>query len=77
MGTFTIDAVTMSWSGTSAACSYFRLGPDPTRGRVVVFCNPASVPFDAGEAIVNANGSCPCTVATRQSTWGSVKALYR
>ena len=77
LGKFMIDAVTMSSSGTSTPCSYFRLGPEPTRGRIVIFCNLASVPFAAGEAIVNANGSCPCSVATRQSTWGSVKALYR
>jgi hypothetical protein len=76
-GTFMIDAVTMMSFGTSAPCSYLRLGPDPTQGRVIIFCNFVSVPFAAGEAIVNANSGCTCSVSTEQTTWGTVKALYR
>jgi hypothetical protein len=76
-GTFKIDTVTMMSFGTSAPCSYMRLGPEPTRGRVIIFCNFASVPFTAGEGIVNANGTCACTVRTEPTTWGTIKALYR
>ena len=76
-GVLKIDAVTFLSLGTSAPCSYFRLAPHPTLGRSVIYCNFAYVPFLGGEAIVNANATCPCSVATEQTTWGSVKALYR
>jgi hypothetical protein len=36
-GTFMIDAVTMTSFGTSAPCSYLRLGPHPTYGRVIIY----------------------------------------
>jgi hypothetical protein len=76
-GTFLIDTVTMMSFGTSAPCSRFRLVDEPTRGLSILRCgsfDPMS--FVPGEAIVNANGTCSCTVATEQATWGSVKALY-
>jgi hypothetical protein len=76
-GTFKIDSVTMLSFGTSAPCSYLRLGPHPTQGRVMVDCGFRYMPFTSGEAIVNANGTCACTVATEPTTWGTVKALYR
>jgi len=40
-------------------------------------CNFASQEFVPGEGIVNANGTCMCSVSTAETTWGSVKALYR
>jgi|SRR5712671_3847754 len=76
-GTIKIDSVTMMSLGTSAACSYLRLGPHPTQGHVIVDCGFRYFPFTSGEAIVNANGTCACTVATEPTTWGTVKALYR
>lgn len=76
-GKLMIDSVTMLSLGTSAPCSYFRLGSHPTQGRVIIYCNLLGVPFASGEAIVNANGSCTCSVGTEQTTWGTVKALYR
>ena len=76
-GTLLIDRVTFMSYGTSAPCSYFRLGPNPTQGHVMIDCGFRYMQFVSGEAIVNANGSCSCNVATRPATWSSVKALYR
>ena len=76
-GTLLIDSVTMLSSGTSTPCSHFRLGPHPTQGRVIVYCNFSYGLFDAHDAIVNGNGTCSCSVGIEATTWGSVKALYR
>ena len=76
-GTFVIDTVTFLSHGTSAPCSYMRLGPHPTQGRIIVQCNFAGTPFQGGEGIVNPNDNCHCTVATEPTTWGRVKSLYR
>lgn len=76
-GTILIDTVTFLSHGTSAPCSYMRLGPHPTQGRVIIQCNFAGTPFPGSEGIVNSNDTCRCTLATEPTTWGSVKALYR
>lgn len=76
-GTFVIDTVTFLSHGTSAPCSYMRLGPHPTQNRVIIQCNFAGTPFHGGEGIVNPNDNCHCTLATEPTTWGRVKSLYR
>lgn len=76
-GTILIDTVTFLSHGTSAPCSYMRLGPHPTQNRVIIQCNFAGTPFVAGEGIVNPTPACTCNVTTEPATWGRVKALYR
>ena len=64
--------------GTSTPCARFRLAPHPSLGLAILSCGGFSpLPFVPGEGIVNANGTCPCSVPTAQTTWGGVKALYR
>lgn len=46
---------------------------------VLIMCNDFSgFPMTAGKLVMNANESCRCDMplATRQTTWGAVKALY-
>jgi hypothetical protein len=80
-GTFVVLAVSYFASGNSATCSRLRLVDDPTAVPPVkqyVNCNPGiAVPFTGGQAVVNPDVTCPCDVATRTSTWGTIKALYR
>jgi hypothetical protein len=76
-GTLKIDTVTMLSYGTSTPCSHLSLGPHPTQGRVVIYCNFISIPFVVGNGIVNGDQTCPCTLATEETTWSKVKALYR
>jgi hypothetical protein len=69
--------------GTSPPCSYLEVLPYPGDAEITAWdCdfNPMSV-STPGTTWVNNNGSCGLvwcsTVATRPSTWGKVKALYR
>jgi hypothetical protein len=60
------------------SCSYMSLVPAPNKpGVISVDCIFAEIPVIPGKGILNADGTCDCNVATEESTWGKVKALYR
>lgn len=61
-------------------CVYLNIVPDPVEagGNVLtVDCSFVDQPVDPGEGIMNPDGTCDCVVATEQTSWGKVKALYR
>lgn len=87
----TLDAyvmkVTYFGSGSSAPCSYFNIiahpGSQVPGQTMIVDC---ALPFGAvhaipaGQAIINPGPppvQCDCNVAAGETTWGSIKALYR
>jgi len=73
--------------GTSPQCSYFSIVPHPGSeigGQVITvdcnnpFGNIHAIP--GGQAIINPGPppvQCDCNVAVSETTWGSIKALYR
>jgi len=80
VGTFLVLTLTFDNFGTTAPCSYLHMLEDPNAVPPVRIWNDCfSFPhaFPGGQAIVNANGTCPCDVATEATTWGTIKALYR
>ncbi len=71
--------------GASPTCSIMSIVPDPVAlsGMVeIVDCTPEpNGPFKitlekGGQARVNPDLSCDCTVPVRETTWGGIKALY-
>jgi hypothetical protein len=79
--------VTYFGSGSSAPCSYINVlahpGSQVPGETVIVDC---TLPFGVvravprGQAIVNPGpppAQCDCNVASSESTWGAIKALYR
>ena len=65
--------------GLTAPCCYYEILPDPVIASEkieVVLCDNSLVYASGGVGIVNSDGSCLCDVATEDSTWGQVKALY-
>jgi hypothetical protein len=83
-GTLLLATVTFQGYGTSTSCSYLDIGPDPALGGPTAITQNCF--FDlylapsVGKFYVNPESSqCQpnCTVATRVTTWGGVKALYR
>ncbi len=80
LGTFLVLTLTFDNFGTTAPCSRLRLLEDPTAfppQRIYADCGSLPHAFPGGQAIVNVDGTCPCNVATEQTTWGTIKALYR
>ncbi len=83
-GDFLICTVTYLGTGTTPACSQIWFEPAPTSAipgeLAMVDCVVPSgnlwVP-GSGRANVNPNGSCNCSVAVQEKTWGGIKALYR
>ena len=74
-------------SGSSAPCSYFNVvphaGSQVPGETIIVDC---ALPFGEihaiprGQAIINPGpppAQCDCNVAAPETTWGSIKALYR
>ncbi len=62
----------------SPACSYVSVvAADNFANPIATDCLFGEYPIKTGQAIVNADGSCPCSVATEPTSWGKVKALYR
>jgi len=83
-GTLLLATVTFQGYGTSTPCSYLDIGPDPASGGTTAIAQNCF--FDVyltpsvGKFYVNPEpGQCPpnCIVATKPTTWGGVKALYR
>jgi hypothetical protein len=79
--------VTYFGSGTSTPCSYFNVIPHPgsqVPGQTMIV--DCALPFGSvhaipsGQAIINPGPppvQCDCNVAAGETTWGSIKALYR
>jgi len=72
-------------SGTSATCGLMSIVPDPASlsGLVeIVDClqppfGPNKVTLEkGGQARVNPDGTCDCTVPVQETTWGGIKSLY-
>ena len=82
-GTFMILDITFMAFGTTAACEMFSIIPDPAATSGMVEITDCSNPIltlyftRGGQARVNSDGSCDCNVATKQTSWGGIKALYR
>jgi len=83
-GTLMLATVTFQGYGTSTPCSYLDIGPDPALGGTAPITQNCF--FDlylapsVGRFYVNPEpGQCQpnCIVATKPTTWGGVKALYR
>ena len=74
--------VTMNFigSGTSATCALMSIVPDPTSpsGLVeIVDCARNKITLEkGGQARVNPDGTCNCTVPVQETTWGGIKSLY-
>lgn len=62
----------------SPACSYISVvAADNFANPIATDCNFGEYPIKVGQAIVNSDGSCPCSIATEPTSWGKVKSLYR
>jgi hypothetical protein len=77
---FNIVTMTFQLSGTSAPCSYLEVLAHPDAATpLVARCDLVLVEPLVDELWVNYDhyNGCPPPVATEQTTWGRVKALYR
>ena len=75
----TILSIQYFGQGLTTPCCIYPVLPDPNvpSGQIeVVDCANNLLYATGGTGIVNPNGSCQCDVATEESTWGKVKALY-
>lgn len=79
-GAFHVLSITYFGSGTTPACCWYPILPNPSTGFIdAVDCNGLLVTSFAGSpAVINGNYTCDCSpaLAAEQSTWGRVKALY-
>ena len=62
--------------GTSPCC-YFTVQPHPMYGLAAWNCANGMLPATGGTLILNPNPSCTCDVPARETTWGTIKAIYR
>ena len=80
IGSFLVLTISFDAFGTTAPCSYVRMLPDPNAVppvRIWADCNSLTHDFPGGVAIVNEDVTCQCNVAIEQTTWGTIKAMYR
>jgi hypothetical protein len=78
-GTFMVVRMRMLTSGEMGTCCYYPVLPHPdnANGRIEGSdCALNLILPTAGVGIINPDGSCNCSVPTRDTTWGQVKALY-
>jgi hypothetical protein len=63
---------------TGNCCEYAILAdPNVPSGEIeVVDCTSGLLFANGGHAVVNADGTCDCTNASEESTWGKVKSLF-
>jgi hypothetical protein len=62
----------------SPTCSYISVvAADNFATPIAADCSFGEYPMKTGQAIVNPDGTCQCSVATQPTSWGKVKALYR
>ena len=78
----TVVRLTYQMFGTSSACATIELLPFPGDQSIMAWdCNFELVPTHAlGPITVNPTAQCSnqwCILATKESTWGQVKSLYR
>lgn len=68
-------------TGTSPPCAYLEVVADPSRPTgdiIAVGCDFVQYPAPGARLYINPDGSCsPCGIATRETNWGKVKALYQ
>ena len=80
-GQFLVATVNYFAQGTSTACAYMSIVPNPAApsGNVeIVNCSFQKHELPkGGQAIVNPDGTCQCNVGTQTTSWGSIKSLYR
>lgn len=82
-GDILLLTITLTCHGVSAPCSYFEVLPDPAYGTGTIVAADCATPFanqsqvTGGRLYANPDDSCTCAVATRESSWGRIKALYR
>jgi len=78
-GTFLILTVTYFAAGVTPACDWMSVVADPSDpGVQYIDCsdNTIFVP-SAGQARVNPDVTCMCSVPVNETTWGGIKALYQ
>jgi len=64
--------------GLTAPCCYYSVLPYPGDATIeVTDCFASVLSATGGEAIINPQSGCSCSVSTRTSTWGAVKAMFR
>jgi hypothetical protein len=80
-GTISLGLVNF-FGSVAPSCTLISIVPDPAApsGNIeAVDCalpDPGKMFPTGGSAIVNADGSCDCSVPVQDTTWGGVKALY-
>jgi len=63
--------------GTSAPCSWIRVVPPETTGRIeMVDCDNNVLTATGGTLIINPTEDCQCDVSAHATTWGRLKSLY-
>lgn len=66
-------------TGTSTACSYLQVVPDPSslRGYIdVVDCSSNSMEASGARLVVNSDGTCECGPTTEYTNWGKIKNRF-
>jgi hypothetical protein len=80
-GSALLITVTYLITGFTPACELLSIVEDPAvvvGGVEITDCAFVSHYLTrGGQARINSDGSCDCNVATRQTSWGGIKALYR
>ena len=87
-GTFLVLTMDFFVQGQTEECCYYSVEPDPavSSGRIeVANCNDEIVYVFGGQDLINSNTQCVCApgpvtchpVPVNESTWGSIKNLYR
>jgi hypothetical protein len=65
--------------GTSPACAYLEVVPDPASpsGTIeVVNCSFVKLIGVGSILTVNGDATCPCGLPTHESSWGQIKSIY-
>ncbi len=76
-----ILVLTLSYfaSGSSAACSFLQVVPDPAslRGFIEgVDCSPNRLEASGTRLVVNPDGTCECGPTTEYTNWGKIKNRF-
>jgi hypothetical protein len=81
LGDVLVATVTYTVLGTSAACSYVEILPAADNDVIETYdCDMNVEPVTGYPLIVNFQPGCGhlwCVLGVQESTWGSIKALYR
>lgn len=77
-----ITTMRFSSLGTSSSCCLYTVRDHPgfpATTPISVTCRPfgrETEPASGGQAIINSNPTCSCTVPSEETTWGVIKSLY-